>query len=182
MPTNSTEINLDMKATEFELLSTEGKKITYASASKKNGLAVAFICNHCPYVKDIINRLVTDFSNLSKLEVGAIAIMSNDVKKYPEDSFQNMIDFAEQHKFKFPYLYDEDQKVATSYQAVCTPDFFCFNKEKKLFYRGRLDNIGYKKNTLNRVPELLNAFQRMIESNEQTKVQHNSMGCSIKWK
>ena len=108
--------------------------------------------------------------------------MSNDVKKYPEDSFENMIRFAELNKFTFPYLYDEDQKVARSYQAVCTPDFFCFNKEKKLFYRGRLDNIGYKKNTLNRVPELLNAFDRMVKNKEETDIQYNSMGCSIKWK
>ena len=100
---------------------------------KNNGLAIAFICNHCPYVKDIINRMVEDFNELLKIKVGVVAIMPNDTNTYPEDSYENMIKFAKKNKFTFPYLYDEDQKVAAEYNAVCTPDFFVLIKTNNYF-------------------------------------------------
>ncbi len=177
---SKTEIGWSAKG--FELPSVEGSNKSYDDISMKNGIVIAFICNHCPYVIDIIKRLVNDFSYLKTIDIGTAAIMSNDVKKYPEDSFTNMKFFSDLHGFTFPYLFDEDQKVARLYKAVCTPDFFCFDNRKKLFYRGRLDNLGYKKPNKKRVSELLNACSKRINNNEISKKQHNSMGCSIKWK
>ena len=164
-------------------MSTSNISLNYNNIKGKKGVVLAFICNHCPYVKDIISRIIKDFTYLKKLDVGVAAIMPNDTVNYPEDSFINMQKFAIAHKFNFPYLIDETQKVAREYRAVCTPDFFCFNKEDKLFYRGRLDNLKYmEKNQSNRKPELVIAFEEMIRNENIVDNQINSMGCSIKWK
>ena len=180
---NSTNLNLKWKAKNFQLMSTSNISLNYNNIKGKKGVVLAFICNHCPYVKDIISRIIKDFTYLKKLDVGVAAIMPNDTVNYPEDSFINMQKFAIAHKFNFPYLIDETQKVAREYRAVCTPDFFCFNKEDKLFYRGRLDNLKYmEKNQSNRKPELVIAFEEMIRNENIVDNQINSMGCSIKWK
>ena len=179
---NSDKTNLGWKAKDFKLLSTNGDFKSLDDIFLQNGMVIAFICNHCPYVKDIIGRVVKDFTFLNKLKVGTVAIMPNDTNKYPEDSFDNMKLFSLNNKFSFPYLLDRNQTVAKDYQAICTPDFFCFNEEKRLFYRGRLDNIKYQENKTKRLPELLNAFKKMINIKKIEENQHNSIGCSIKWK
>ena len=127
------------KAPPFTLPATDGKTYSLEALRGKNGTLVMFICNHCPYVKAVIDRIVRDVNELRGLGVGAVAISSNDVAHYPEDSFVNMKRFAEAHRFSFPYLYDESQDVARAYDAVCTPDFFGFNADLELQYRGRLD-------------------------------------------
>ncbi|MEC6997432.1 MAG: thioredoxin family protein [Pseudomonadota bacterium] len=180
---NSKIVNKGSRLKPFSLFSVNGGLITEKDVMKANGIVVAFICNHCPYVKDIIDRIVEDFNELEKLNVGTIAIMPNDAESYPEDSFENMKKFSKLNKFKFHYLYDEEQNVAESYGAVCTPDFFCFDNNQILFYRGRLDNLKYKsKEKKIRKKELLQAFKLKIDKNETEVEQHSSMGCSIKWK
>ena len=146
-----------------------------------NGTLVIFICNHCPYVKGVIDRLVKDIKDLQEKEIGCVAIMSNDVENYPEDSFENMKKFSKKNNFTFPYLYDETQEVAKAYGAVCTPDFFGYNKDLELQYRGRLDNAGISGEPL-KEKELLNAFHQIIITGKGPKEQKSSMGCSIKWK
>ena len=127
------------KAPPFILPATDGKTYSLEALRGKNGTLVMFICNHCPYVKAVIDRIVRDCEELRGLGIGAVAISSNDVVHYPEDSFANMRRFAEAHRFGFPYLYDESQDVARAYDAACTPDFFGFNADLELQYRGRLD-------------------------------------------
>ena len=127
------------KAIDAELTGVDGKQHRIFDHKRENGLLVAFICNHCPYVKAMIERLVRDATELAELGIGTVAISSNDAERFPEDSFERMQDFARQHAFPFPYLYDEDQSVARAYGAVCTPDFFGFNGDLGLQYRGRID-------------------------------------------
>ncbi|MDC3023884.1 redoxin domain-containing protein, partial [Alphaproteobacteria bacterium] len=130
-----------------------------------------------------INRIVIDFNELNSLEVGTVAIMPNDVDSYPEDSYENMIIFAKENNFQFHYLYDKNQQVARAYNAVCTPDFFCFDKNSELFYRGRLDDLKYKsKSFLSRKKDLVNAVKLNIKKGLTIDNQNSSMGCSIKWK
>ena len=180
---NSKIVNKGWLLKPFNLLSTSGNMVNEKDLFKSNGLVITFICNHCPYVKDIINRIVKDFIDLQRLNVGIVAIMPNDAKSYPADSYDNMVKFAKIHNFNFHYLYDQYQKTAEEYGAVCTPDFFCFDKNKKLFYRGRLDNLKFQsKNEKFRKKELLNAFKLKIENNIIENTQYSSMGCSIKWK
>ena len=166
----------------FKLLDVSGKLISLNDISNNNGIVLAFICNHCPYVKDIISRMVNDFNILQSLDVGVAAIMPNDTEQYPKDSYEKMKEFSLNNKFSFPYLYDKDQSVAKTYQAVCTPDFFGFNKSNKLFYRGRLDNIKFQEKNKDREPNLINAFKQMLKNNSIVENQISSIGCSIKWK
>ena len=126
-------------AIDFALPGTDNKIWTLEDCRGENGLLIMFICNHCPYVKAIMDRLIRDTNELKQLGINSVAISANDVADYPEDSFDNMKTVAEQNGFSFPYLYDESQEVAQAYGAVCTPDFFGYNKELKLQYRGRLD-------------------------------------------
>ena len=180
---NSQIVNKGWKLKPFDLLSVAGKKVNQDKLFKKNGLVVAFICNHCPYVLNIIDRIVIDFKELNKIDVGTVAIMPNDTESYPEDSYKNMIKFSKENNFSFHYLFDESQEVAKNYNAVCTPDFFCFDKNKELFYRGRLDNLKYKsKNNLLRNKELVNAVSLKVTNGSTINKQYSSMGCSIKWK
>ena len=179
---SSKKINTKFETVAFELLDVSEKIISLNDISKRNGIVLAFICNHCPYVKDIISRIVHDFNILQSLDVGVAAIMPNDTEQYPEDSYEKMKEFSLNNKFNFPYLYDKDQSVANIYQAVCTPDFFGFNKSNKLFYRGRLDNLKFQEKNKNREPSLINAFNQMIENNSIAESQISSIGCSIKWK
>ena len=173
--------NFGEKAKDFNLLSTEKKKISLDMIKGDNGTLVMFICNHCPYVKAVIKDIVEDVKFLEDLGIKAAAIMSNDVKNYPEDSFENMISFSKKHNFSFPYLIDETQEVAKKYGAVCTPDFFGYNKNLELQYRGRIRELKNLKPVDNRSSDLRIAMQLIATSGEGPKSQIPSMGCNIKW-
>ena len=160
--------NFGEKAKNFKLLSTENTKISLDDVKGKNGTLIMFICNHCPYVKKVIDKIVNDTNHLNKIGIKSVAIMSNDTKNYPEDSFENMIKFSKKNKFSFPYLFDKTQKVAESYGAVCTPDFFGYNNKLELQYRGR-------------VQELREAMEQIANSAKGPQKQIPSMGCNIKW-
>ena len=179
---NSKKVDISVHAKDFELKNVDNEFYTLNDIKKRNGFVIAFICNHCPYVKDIITRLVDDFNILLKQDVGVAAVMPNDYKAYPEDSFENMQKFSNNNNFSFPYLFDDKQEVAKSYGAVCTPDFFCFDNRNKLFYRGRLDNVKFKTNFLEREKSIINAYEKMIKQNSIVTKQFSSMGCSIKWR
>ena len=170
------------QAKEFNLPSVDGKKYTLEEVSGANGLLIMFICNHCPYVLAILDRIVRDASDLQKLGVGIAAISSNDVISYPEDSFDNMKKLADKHNFTFPYMYDETQEVAKLYNAVCTPDFFGFNKDHKLQYRGRLDASRKEAGPVDLKRDLFEAMKGVAQTGKGPSDQIASMGCSIKWK
>ena len=140
MPVNAPNNNLNMLAPSFKLLNIDGKFVSLENVKGNNGTVIVFICNHCPYVKAIASRLKKEADELLLSFINTIAIMPNDTSKYPDDSFENMKIFAKKYQFNFPYLYDETQEVAQKYKAVCTPDFFGFDKNLKLKYRGRLDS------------------------------------------
>ena len=173
--------NFGWKARDFDLPATDGKRYTLAEVTGPKGLLVMFICNHCPYVKAIRERLVRDCSELAGLGVRAVAISANDPADYPEDSFENMQRVAHEFKFPFPYLFDESQEVARAYDAVCTPDFFGFNSKLELQYRGRLD-ASRTAPLANARRELFEAMKSVAENGHGPEEQVASMGCSIKWK
>jgi len=173
--------NFGEKAKNFNLLSTENKKVSLENIKGERGTLIMFICNHCPYVKAIIKDIVQDVKFLESLGIKSTAIMSNDVKNYPEDSFKNMISFAKLHDFSFPYLIDETQKVAKEYGAVCTPDFFGYNKNLELQYRGRIRELKELKPVRKGDSELKSAMKLVAESGKGPASQIPSMGCNIKW-
>ena len=143
---------------------------------------IFFICNHCPYVKAIIPKLVKVTNTLIDHGINSVGIMSNDVSDYPEDSFENMDKIAKKNKFSFPFLYDETQEIAKKYGAVCTPDFFGYNTSLKLQYRGRLDATRMAETSHDLEPELLNAMIKVSQTGIGPEIQNPSVGCSIKWK
>jgi peroxiredoxin len=167
---------------DFSLKGTDGRTYTLADVRGTNGTVVMFICNHCPYVKAVIDRLAGDTRSLQKEGVGAIAIMSNDTVEYPADSFDNMQRFASQHDLPFPYVIDETQETARAYGAVCTPDIFGFDKDGALKYRGRVDSAGSRPPTGTEKRELLEAMLQIARTGEGPSEQFPSVGCSIKWK
>ena len=169
------------KAENFELKSTENKIITLNDAKGQNGTLIMFICNHCPYVKAVIEDIVNDCKTLEKEGIRSVAIMSNDTENYPEDSFDNMIKFAKNNKFNFPYLIDETQETAKKYDAVCTPDFFGYNKNLELQYRGRVRELKDLKPVRNSESDLLKAMKMGAKTDKGPEEQTPSMGCSIKW-
>jgi peroxiredoxin len=169
------------KAREFDLPGVDGKRYTLQNARGKNGLLVMFICNHCPYVKSIRERIVRDTRELLQYGVNSIAIMSNDPAEYAEDSFDNMRQVALQFDFPFPYVLDESQQIAKDYGAVCTPDFFGFNANFELQYRGRLD-ASRKDAVADASRDLFNAMVQVAQTGQGPQEQIASMGCSIKWK
>ena len=169
------------KADNFELKSTDNKIISLNDAKGENGTLIMFICNHCPYVLAVINNVVEDCKELENDGIKSIAIMSNDPKRYEEDSFDNMIKFSKNHNFNFPYVIDETQKVAKTYGAVCTPDFFGYNKDLELQYRGRIRELKNLKPIDNGESELNKAMKMIAKSNKGPEEQFPSMGCSIKW-
>ena len=169
------------KAENFQLTSTDNKLISLNSIKGDNGTLIMFICNHCPYVKAVIKEIVEDCKKLEMNGIKAIAICSNDVKNYPEDSFENMKKFAKNHKFNFPYLFDETQVVAKSYGAVCTPDFFGYNKNLELQYRGRIRELKDLKIIGDSESDLLKAMKQIAKTGSGPKNQIPSMGCNIKW-
>ncbi len=169
-------------APDFALPGVDGKVWTRDACKGERGLLVMFICNHCPYVKAVIERLVRDTTELRALGVNSVAIMSNDVSEYPEDSFDNMIVVARQHGFEFPYLLDESQAVAKAYGAVCTPDFLGYNADLAMQYRGRLDESRKQTAPDDVRRDLFEAMAQVAESGHGPAQQIPSMGCSIKWK
>ena len=169
------------QAVSFSLPDLNGKIVSFEDKMGENGLLVAFICNHCPYVQAIIERLVNDANVLQKKSVNIVAIMSNDYHNYPDDSPEMMKKFAKTHNFSFPYLLDEDQAVAKAYKALCTPDFFGFNNKRQLQYRGCLDNANVD-NVFNRKTKLLDAMSQIAVTGCGPKEQIASMGCSLKWR
>ena len=171
-----------LPAPDFRLKGVDGKVWTLSEARGKNGLLVMFICNHCPYVKAVLDRIIRDASELQAMGVNSVAIMSNDPADYPEDSFDNMKQVAQKLKFPFPYLYDETQEIAKAYGAVCTPDFFGYNKELQLQYRGRLDESRKEPAAPNARRDLFEAMKQVAQTGQGPKDQVPGMGCSIKWK
>jgi len=173
--------NFGEKAKDFNLKSVENKHVVLNDIRGENGTLIMFICNHCPYVKAIIKDLVYDVKFLDGLGVKSVGIMSNDVKNYPDDSFENMVSFSKLHGFSFPYLIDETQKVAKEYGAVCTPDFFGYNKNMELQYRGRIRELKNLKPIGTGDSDLRKAMKLVAETGNGPKDQIPSMGCNIKW-
>lgn len=169
-------------APAFALRDIDGSTKSLADLAGENGTLVAFICNHCPYVKAIVDRLVRDAGDLAKIGISTVAICSNDADHYPDDDFPSMQRFAGQHGFTFAYLHDETQEVARAYGAICTPDFFGFDKDLKLRYRGRLDSSGRQAGAPDARRELYLAMKQVAETGEAPTEQVPSMGCSIKWR
>lgn len=169
------------QAPDFNLPDVDGKRVNLKESMGPNGLLVMFICNHCPYVKAILPRLIADVNELKGLGVNTVAIMSNDPTDYPEDSPENMRKLAQEMAFPFPYLLDDTQQVAKQYDAVCTPDFFGFNKQFGLQYRGRFDE-SRKETAPNSTRDLFHAMKLVAETGQGPKEQISSIGCSIKWR
>ena len=176
------ERQTNFKAPNFSLKNIDGKNKNLDECMDENGLLTMFICNHCPYVLAIIERLSETCKNLQDEGIGCVAIMPNDTNAYPDDSFDNMKIFAKKQNFSFPYLIDETQETARAYDAICTPDFFGFDKGGILQYRGRLDSAANKPANQATIPELYNAMIQIKENSTHTGQQHPSMGCSIKWR
>lgn len=171
-----------MLAPDFALPGTDGKLWRLVDVAGPNGTLILFICNHCPYVQSVTDRIVRDARALQALGVGVAAISSNDVTAYPQDGFEQMRSLAEHHQFPFPYLFDESQDIAKAYGAVCTPDFFGYNADLALQYRGRLDASGRQAAAPNARRELFEAMKLVAETGHGPRDQVPSMGCSIKWK
>ena len=169
------------KAENFQLNSTDNKVISLNDIKGESGTLIMFICNHCPYVKAVIQEVVQDCKKLESNGIKGVAVCSNDVKNYPEDSFENMISFSKLHSFYFPYLIDESQKVAKEYGAVCTPDFFGYNKNLELQYRGRIRELKNLKPITKGESDLRIAMKLVATSGKGPIKQVQSMGCSIKW-
>jgi len=174
--------DFDRPAPAFSLQATDGRTYSFADIAGDKGTLVMFICNHCPFVLAITERLVSEAQALQALGIGVAAICSNDADAYPADSFDNMKAMAERHGFPFPYLHDSDQSVARAYGAVCTPDFFGFNAEGGLQYRGRLDASRMEPAPEGQSRDLYEAMRRIAETGRGPTQQIPSMGCSIKWK
>lgn len=180
--TETPSLNLGTQAPDFALKGTDDKTYTLADVSGPKGTLVMFICNHCPYVKGAIDRIVRDCKELSGLGIGSVAIMSNDVDTYPVDSFDNMRQFADRHGFPFPYLIDETQDVARAYGAVCTPDFFGYNAQGSLQYRGRIDAGGPNQPRPKVKRDLFDAMKQIAATGQGPEEQVPSVGCSLKWR
>ena len=182
MPIQTPICDFGQKALPFELKSIENTVFSLNDIKGYNGTLVMFICNHCPYVKAVTKEIVEDCNELKKIGVNAVAICSNDAVSYPEDSFENMIEFSRQNNFNFPYLVDETQEIAKAYKAVCTPDFFGYNNNLELQYRGRIRELKNLTPVKEGESDLIKAMKQIAETGEGPKEQIPSAGCSIKWK
>ena len=169
------------KAETFKLLSTDNTNINLEDVKGENGTLIMFICNHCPYVKGVIQNIVDDTNDLKKIGVNSVAIMSNDTNNYPDDSFDKMKDFAKDNKFNFPYVIDETQEIAKKFGAVCTPDFFGYNGNNELQYRGRMRELKELEPVSNDESDLFKAMKLIAQTGKGPKNQIPSMGCNIKW-
>ncbi|MEE9426640.1 MAG: thioredoxin family protein [Paracoccaceae bacterium] len=170
------------KARDFSLPATDGKTYSYDDIKGKNGTLIMFVCNHCPYVLSVLDRIVRDAAALQKLGIGVAAICANDAVAYPDDSFENMGKMATNQGFTFPYLHDEDQSVARAYDAVCTPDFFGFDDIGRLQYRGRLDASRKEAAGPDVRRDLYEAMKQVAKTGNGPEFQTPSIGCAIKWK
>lgn len=182
MAHHASQIDLGGPAPDFSLPGTDGKTYALGDVRGRAGTVVMFICNHCPYVKAVLPRIERDAKDLAALNIGVVAISSNDAEAYPEDSFERMAELASARGFQFPYLYDASQQVARAYGAVCTPDFFGFNSALELQYRGRLDAGGRNPGPDGTRRELFEAMKQIAERGEGPAEQVPSLGCSIKWR
>ena len=176
------DAGFDSPAPDFHLPATDGKAYALSDVAGEQGTVIVFICNHCPYVIAVIDRLVADARTLMQEGFGFAAICSNDAKAYPEDSFPKMMAFAKAHALPFPYLHDESQAIARAYGAVCTPDFFGYDNDRKLKYRGRLDAGRTSPPPKGAKRELLDAMREIGRTGQAPKDQIPTIGCSIKWK
>lgn len=174
--------NFGWKAPDFSLPGVDGKTYSLKKAAGEKGLLVMFICNHCPYVKAVRERIIRDAKELMTLGINTIAVMSNDPSDYPEDSFENMKKISDQYGYPFPYVMDETQETAKAYGAVCTPDFFGFNANLELQYRGRLDESRKETAPEGVRRDLFLAMKEVAETGKGPEKQISSIGCSIKWK
>ena len=170
------------KADDFRLKSTENKIVSLNEIKGEKGTLIMFICNHCPYVKAVIKDIAEDCKKLESFGIKSVAICSNDQINYPEDSFENMIKFSKENQFGFPYLVDETQEIAKTYDAVCTPDFFGYNKDLELQYRGRVRELKKLIPVRDGDSDLLKAMIQIAETNKGPENQIPSAGCGIKWK
>ena len=182
MPIQTPICDFSQKAHDFKLKSTNNKIISLNDVKGENGTLIMFICNHCPYVKAVTKDIVEDCKKLKDLGINSVAICANDAENYPEDSFENMILFAKKNQFDFPYLLDETQEIARTYDAVCTPDFFGYNKELELQYRGRLRELKNLVPVRDGESDLFKAMKEISETGKGPSKQVPSAGCSIKWK
>ena len=182
MPIQTPICDFGQKAYDFKLKSTDNKIISLDDVKGENGTLIMFICNHCPYVKAVTKDIVEDCKKLKDLGINSIAICANDAENYPEDSFDNMIEFAKKNQFNFPYLIDETQEIAKIYDAVCTPDFFGYNKNLELQYRGRLRELKNLIPVREGESDLFKAMKQISETSKGPEQQIPSAGCSIKWK
>ena len=173
--------NFGEKSHDFSLQSIDNKLVSLSDIKGENGYLIMFICNHCPYVQAVISFLVDDAKYLESIGIKSAAIMSNDTKNYPEDSFENMKKFSKVNNFSFPYLFDESQEIAKKYSAVCTPDFFGYNKNLELQYRGRFKELKNLSPVGKNDSDLKIAMQQIALSGRGPKKQIPSMGCNIKW-
>lgn len=180
--TETPAVALGAAAPDFELADWRGERFTLADVRGPRGLLVMFICNHCPYVLATIDRAAADARALIDAGVGVVAVMPNDWSRYPDDAPEHMGPFAEEHGFSFPYLVDADQSVAKAYGAVCTPDYFGYDADLKLRYRGRLDAGRIDPPPADAPRELLEAMRAVAETGAAPAEQNPSMGCSIKWR
>ncbi|MEC8672595.1 MAG: thioredoxin family protein [Pseudomonadota bacterium] len=181
MPPNTPLCDFGWKAPAFTLRDPLGGTYSLDGMMGEKGLLVAFICNHCPYVVAVIDRLVADAAALKEDGVNTVAIMANDYATYTDDSPDRMLEFAARYGFGFPYLVDETQEVARAWGAVCTPDFFGLNAAGELQYRGRIDDAKMG-DASNRTPELMNAMLQIAATGKGPAEQSPSMGCSVKWR
>jgi peroxiredoxin len=175
-------LTLNTRAPDFRLPGTDGRSYAFDDIAGANGTVIVFICNHCPYVKAVIDRLVADARTLMAERIGFAAICSNDATAYPADSFAAMQRFAQAHVFPFPYLHDDDQSAARTYGAVCTPDFFGYDANRRLKYRGRLDEGRTAPPPSGARRELVDAMRAIAATGMAPSDQVPSIGCSIKWK
>ena len=182
MPIQTPICDFGQKAYNFELKSTDNKILSLSDVKGENGTLIMFICNHCPYVKAVTKDIVEDCNELKKIGINSVAICANDAANYPEDSFDNMIEFAKKNKFSFPYLNDETQEIAKTYDAVCTPDFFGYNKNLELQYRGRLRELKNLIPVRSGESDLFKAMKQIAKTGKGPKSQIPSAGCGIKWK
>ena len=182
MAQSSAVCDFGWKAPQFNLPSTKGIDVNLKSASGDNGTLIMFICNHCPYVKAVTKDIVDDCKKLKEIGINSVAICANDAENYPEDSFENMIKFSKENQFGFPYLVDETQEIAKTYDAVCTPDFFGYNKNLELQYRGRVRELKKLIPVRDGDSDLLKAMKQIAETDKGPENQIPSAGCGIKWK
>ena len=181
MPIQTPICDFGQKALSFELKSTDNKIISLNDIKGEKGTLIMFICNHCPYVKAVTKEIVEDCNELKKIGINSVAICSNDAVNYPDDSFDNMIKFSKNNDFNFPYLIDETQEIAKKYGAVCTSDFFGYNKNLELQYRGRIRELKDLKPVRAGESDLYKAMKQIAETNKGPNEQIPSMGCGIKW-